>query len=128
MRSSYFIKVAVGCFLCLLVVIAGCCIQIGCGIPLAKYEKTVRLTEPLIAGSVLAVETRNGSITVAGGDVTDCNVTATIIARAGSKADAERLAEQTKIRLEPFGNRLTAKIERPSTICNQSVTDGNILP
>jgi len=122
MKGGYFVKVAVGCFVGLLVVIAGCCIQIGCGIPLAKYEKTVRLTEPLSAGAGLAAETRDGSITVTGADVTDCNVTATIIARAGSKADAERLAGETKIKLEHPADKMAVKIERPATICNQSVT------
>jgi DUF4097 and DUF4098 domain-containing protein YvlB len=122
MRGSYLVNVAVGCFVCLLVVIAGCCIQIGCGIPLAKCEKTVRLTEPLSAGSMLAVESRDGSIAVTGADVTDCNVTATIIARAGSQADAERLAEQTKVKLERSADKVACKIERPVTICNQSVT------
>lgn len=122
MRCGYFEKLAVGCFVCLLVAVSGCCVQIGCGVPLAKHEKIVRLSEPLMAGSVLAAETRNGSITATGADVTDCNVTATIIARAGSQADAGRLAEETKIRLERFGDKLTIKIDKPYTVCNQSVT------
>lgn len=120
MRGDCFAKVVVSCLLCLLIV--GCCIQIGCGIPLAKHEKIVRLSEPSPTEALLAAETRNGSITVTSADVTDCNVTATIIARAGSHADAEKLAEQTKIRLVRSGDKLTVKIDKPYPVCSQSIT------
>lgn len=93
----------------------------GCYLPIAKYERTVELSAPLAEGSLFAAQTHNGSITVNGASVTDCNLTATIIARAGTEEKAQKLAEQTKIILEPSPGRLTAKIEKPLLVSNQSI-------
>jgi DUF4097 and DUF4098 domain-containing protein YvlB len=87
----------------------------------AKYEKTVQLSALLSPCSVFAAQTHNGSITIRGGETTDCNVTAKITAYAISEASAKKLAEETKITLEPFGNKLTAKIQQPCCTMNQSV-------
>jgi hypothetical protein len=57
-----------------------------------------------------------------GADVADCNLTATIVARAATEEDARELAEKIKVRLVPSGNRLTAKIERPTHLINKSVS------
>jgi DUF4097 and DUF4098 domain-containing protein YvlB len=122
MKNFPLTKASLGCLLCLLIVMAGCCINIGCWPALAKYERQVQLSAPLSPGSVFAAKTHNGSITVTGADVTDCNLTATIIARAGSEEDAKRLAEETKVKLEPFGNKLTVKIQRPPLMMNRSVS------
>lgn len=116
MKRNYWIISALGFCLCLPLVL-------GCGtIPLAKYTRTVQLSAPLSAGSTFAAQTHNGSITVNGAETPDCNVTAKITARAGSDEDAKKLAEETKITLEPFGDKLTAKIQRPPRIMNQSVS------
>lgn len=104
------------------IVLAGCCIQVGCWPAMSKYERQVQLSAPLSPGSVFAAQTHNGSITVNGAETADCNVTAKITARAGSEEDAKKLAEETKITLEPFGNKLTAKIQRPPRVMNQSVS------
>ena len=93
----------------------------SCAIPLAKYTRTVQLSAPLSAGSTFAAQTHNGSITVEGADVTDCNLTATIVARAVTEKEAKKLAEEIKIKLEPVGNKLTAKIEKPTLMINRSV-------
>jgi DUF4097 and DUF4098 domain-containing protein YvlB len=74
------------------------------------------------AGGSFAAETHNGSITIAGGDVADCNVTARITGRAISTEGAKKIAEETTIKLEPFGNKLAVKIERPALGMNQSVS------
>jgi len=121
MKDGSLTKTLLGCFLGLLVVVTGCCINIGCG-PRAKYERTIKLQAPLEAGCVFATQSHNGSITINGCDVVDCNITADIIARAGSEEDAKRIAEETKIKLETFGKKLTAKIEKPALIFNQSVS------
>ena len=86
----------------------------------ARYEREVRLSAPLPPGSAFATQTHNGSITVNGADVTDCGLTATIIARAATEEDSQKLAEQVKIKLVPSGNKLTARIERPAYIRCQS--------
>jgi len=93
----------------------------GCYLPIAKYERTVELSSPLAEGSLFATETHNGSVTVNGASVTDCSLTATIIARAASEEEAQKLAEQTKISLEPSPGKLTAKIEKPILVSNQSI-------
>jgi len=115
-------KVSLGSFLCLLIVAAGCCINIGSCAMRAKYERTVQLSAPLSPGSSFTAQTHNGSITIAGADVTDCNLTATITARAITEEDAKKLAERTTIKLEPWGDKLTAKIDKPTFLFNQSVS------
>jgi DUF4097 and DUF4098 domain-containing protein YvlB len=114
-------KVSRGSLLCLLVAAAGCSINMGC-LPQEKYQRTVQLSAPLSPGSSFAAQTHNGSITITGADVTDCNLTATIIARATTEEDAKKLAERTTIKLEPFGDKLTAKIDKPTFLMNQSVS------
>jgi DUF4097 and DUF4098 domain-containing protein YvlB len=81
----------------------------------------VEVSAPLAAGGSFAAKTHNGSITVTGADVTECRVTATIVARASSEEQAKKLAEQTRIRLEPDGSKLKTKIDKPHTGMNQSV-------
>jgi len=88
----------------------------------AKYERTVQLSAPLSPGSGFAAQTHNGSITITGADVTDCNLTATIIGRAVTEEDAQKIAEQTTIKLEPLTNKLTTKIDKPTFRFNQSVS------
>ncbi len=114
-------KVSRGSLLCLLVAAAGCSINMGC-LPQEKYQRTVQLSAPLSPGSSFAARTHNGSITITGADVTDCNLTATITARATTEEDAKKLAERTTIKLEPFGDKLTAKIDKPTFLMNQSVS------
>jgi hypothetical protein len=106
--------------LCICVAVAGCNVQIGCCVPLAKFEKIVHLSEPMAAGSSFSARTHDGQIKITGGDVTDCNVTAEIVARAGSFKKAEEIAEKTKLSLERIGNGLRVKIDRP-LLLNQSI-------
>jgi DUF4097 and DUF4098 domain-containing protein YvlB len=122
MKKGCFTKISLLCLLCLLIVSASCCINVGGWALSAKYERTVQLSAPLKSGSTFATKTHNGSITITGAEVTDCNLTATIIARALTEEDAKEVAEQTEIKLEPFGNRLTAKIKKPIMMRNRSVS------
>jgi hypothetical protein len=122
MNKGYFTKLSLVCLLCLLVVSASCCINVGGWALNAKCERTVHLSAPLKSGSTFAARTHNGSITIAGAEVTDCNLTATIIAHAVTEEDAREVAEQTEIKLEPFGSRLTAKIKKPIMMRNRSVS------
>ena len=123
MKNGLLTKVSLACLLCLLMLLAGGCINIGCCCwQRAKYERTVRLSAPLLAGGLFAAQTHNGSITINGADVTDCNVVATIKARAASEEDAQKLAEEVKVKLEPFGNKLTVKIEKPDFMVNRPVS------
>ncbi len=122
MEKGLLKKVSLGSLLCLLIVVAGCCFNIGSCSMRAKYERTVQLSAPLSPGSGFAAQTHNGYITIAGADVTDCNLTATIIGQAITEEDAKEVAEQTTIKLEPWGDKLTAKIDKPTYMINRSVT------
>jgi len=123
MKRGFGIKVLLGCFLCLAATFGGCYINIGsCGQPQVKYERVVQLSAPFSAGGSFEAKTHNGSITITGGDVADGNVTATIVGRAMNTEDAQKIAEQTNVKLESFGDKLTARIERPSFATNQSVS------
>jgi hypothetical protein len=73
------------------------------------------------AGSLFAAKSNDGRITVTGGDVTECSVTATIIARADSDEKAGRIAEEAKVKLEKFGSTLTVKLEKPILWTNESI-------
>jgi DUF4097 and DUF4098 domain-containing protein YvlB len=56
-----------------------------------------------------------GEVTVAGADVSECNVTAVITAKAETDEQAEELAGQVRIKLEPAGDKLYVKVETPAT-------------
>jgi len=88
----------------------------------AKYERTVQLSAPLSPGSTFEAQTHNGSIKIHGADVADCNMTATIIARAATDEEAQELAEKVNVTLVPSGNRLITKINKPTHLINKSVS------
>jgi hypothetical protein len=119
MKNSSLAKILLSCLLCSLIVVSACCFSC---FPSAKYEKTVRLSQPLAPGSVFAAQTHNGSITVNGFDIADCNITATIVAWAQSEKEAQRIVEESKIKLETVGKTLTVKLEKPILGMNQSVS------
>jgi len=121
MKSGCFKRILLIGLLCSLIAVAGCYIYVGYSAPLVRYERTVQLSKPMAAGSLFAAKSRDGWITATGGDVTDCNVTATIIARANSEKNARRIAEETTVKLERFGKRLTVKVGKPILMTNQSV-------
>ena len=112
---------SISCCLCLLVIISGCDIHIG-GWDQAKYERTIQQQAPINPGSKLYVETSSGSITITGGDVTECSVIAEICGRAPTEEEAQLLAEQVKIELETVGDTLTVKAEKPPSRNNRSVS------
>jgi len=106
---------------CSLLVIGSCGIEIG-DWSQAKYERTVQQQASLAAGSTLVAETAAGSISVAGADVTDCNVIATISARAPTEEEAQQIAEQVNVKLESVGQTLTVRAEKPHLKSNRSVS------
>jgi hypothetical protein len=114
-------RMSLGCLLCLLALLAGCCVYIGSCDMQAKYEKIVHLSMPLSPSTSFETQTHNGSITIKGSDVADCNVVATIVARARTEEDAFELAEQTQVSFERMGENLVLKIKRPQNLVNRSV-------
>jgi len=121
MKKSHFSKIPLVCCLSILLLLAGSCINMGCAMR-AKYQMTEQLTAPLSAGSTFVAVTHNGSITVEGADVSDCSMTATIVGQAATEEEAREIAEKTKVTLQPSGNTLTAKIDKPTLGFNQSVS------
>ncbi|MHC4681689.1 MAG: hypothetical protein ACYTEK_23705 [Planctomycetota bacterium] len=124
MKNRHFTRFSLGCLLCLLTLLAGCFINIGSCAMQARYERMVELSAPLSPGSTFAAQTHNGSMTINGADVAECSLMATIVARAATEEDAQDLAEKTEITLEPSGDRVTAKIDKPRLRMNQSISVG----
>ena len=121
MRKSHLARPSLSCLLCLTLLLAGCTINVGgCGMN-AKHQKTVRLSDAMPPGSTFVAETHNGSITAKGDDVADCNLVATITARARTEEEAIELAEQVEVSLEHDGDRLVVKIKKPANLVNKSV-------
>jgi tRNA threonylcarbamoyladenosine modification (KEOPS) complex Pcc1 subunit len=122
MKTGVKQKLSLWCSLSLLLITAGCYIEIGSCAMTAKYERQVTLSEPMQAGEDFFAQTHNGSITVKGADVSDCNIIAAIIAHAVTDEKAKELAEKTQVRLERQGNKLVVKIDSPSPLFNASVS------
>jgi hypothetical protein len=121
MKDPRTAKVSLGCFLCALLLPAGCCINLGC-LMQARYERTVQLSAPLSPGSTFAAETHNGAITIIGGDAAECSLTATIVTRATTDEEAQELSDQVSLTLVPSGDRLTLKIDKPTHLVNKSIS------
>jgi hypothetical protein len=122
MKKHHFAKISLGCSICLVILSAGCCFNIGCCAMQAKYERTMQLSAPLSPGSVLEAQIHNGSITINGADVTECSLTATIVTRAVTDEEARELSDKVNVTLVPSGNRLTVKIDQPTNLINKSVS------
>jgi hypothetical protein len=122
MKNHRFAKVSLGCLLCLNMLLAGCVINLGSCSMRAKYERTVQLSAPLSPGSTFEATTHNGSITINGADVAECNLTATIVTRAVTDEEAIELSDKVNVTLVPSGNRLTVKIDKPTNLINKSVS------
>ena len=121
MKIHYLAKVSLAGLLCAATLLAGC-LNIGCCSMRAKYERTVQLSAPLSPGSAFEAGTHNGSITINGADVDECSLTATIITRAVTDEEAQELSDKVNVTLVPSGNRLTVKIDKPTTLINKSVS------
>jgi len=121
MNRNYRAILAMGFFLCPLLIAGGCDIHIGGDWGQEKYDRTVVQKTTLSAGSTVVAETSFGSVTVTGADVTDCNVVAVITGRAPTEAEAQELAEQVTIELERVGDRLTVKAQKPQKKRNTSI-------
>lgn len=118
MKKENLQKISLVFLSCLAIAILGC--EDGCD-PKAKYERTVHLSSPMSANSIFEAKTHDGYIIITGADVVDCNLTATITARAHTEEKAQELAEAVEIKLVPSGNKLIAKIEKPSPLVKKYV-------
>jgi hypothetical protein len=119
MKKHSFIKHVASLLFCSLLLDAhiACC----CDNNKAKYEKTENLSAPSVPGQTLYLQNNVGKITVNGADVKDCDVTATITAKATTEEKAQKLAEEVRIKLEPSDNKLYIKVEQPDNKSEQSI-------
>lgn len=101
--------------------VGGCYINAG-DWSRAHYERTVELQHPMADGSTLAVETASGSIDITGQAVSETRVVATIRGQAPTEEEAQEIAEQTEIRFEPSGDRVTIKADTPRLGNRRSVS------
>jgi len=122
MKRDIFTKILLYGLPCCFIALAGCEIHLmEYSSPRSRYERTVELSAPMMGGTLLSARSNDGWITITGGDVTECSVTATIIAMAESDEKAGKIAEESIVKLEKFGSRLTVKLEKPVLWTNQSV-------
>jgi hypothetical protein len=130
MKKHNLIKCIVPLLLCSLLIdvpTAGCCDDKDDHYK-AKYEKTERLSAPFTEGQTICLQNNVGAISVTGTDVSDCNVTAVITAKAETTEKAEKLAEEVRIKLEPSGDKLYIRVEAPVNKFKHSITiDFNII-
>jgi hypothetical protein len=121
MRKPYCLIGIYASLILLLISALGCDIQIG-DWARAKFEKTVHQQVTIEPGTTVKVGTSSGSITVTGAEVTDCEVVAEINVRAPSEQEAYEIAEDVKIILEPVGDTLTIKADKPRLSNNRSIS------
>lgn len=119
MKKDNFQKAFLVFLSCFVVAAMGCNTN-GCE-PKEKYERVVNLTDAMQAGGSFEAQTHNGHINVTGADVAQCNLIATITARADTVENAQKIAEAVKVKLIPSGNKLTAQIERPELAPDERV-------
>jgi len=111
---------SLGCLLCLLILLAGCCIGPG-SCWQAKYKRTEQLSAPMVDLEAVDVGTGFGSIKVVGADVTDCRIKANICAQAPSTEEARQLAEKVKIKTTQFGKTLNIVVDKPKIRNNRCI-------
>jgi DUF4097 and DUF4098 domain-containing protein YvlB len=119
MRKDNSQKAFVVFLSCFVVAAMGCSTD-GCE-PKSKYERIVTLSAPMSAGSIFEAQTHNGHIDIAGSDVTECSLKATITGWADTEENAKLLAEAVEVKLIPSGSKLTAKIEKPTLTTHQRI-------
>jgi len=119
--KKYCTVLTLGFYLFSLLIVTGCDIQIG-DWSRAKYERTVQQQTPLALGSTVVAQTSSGSITITGADVADCSVIAQIRVQAPTEEEAREIAEQVEIKLEPVGQTLTVKAEKPPRKRRRSIS------
>jgi hypothetical protein len=112
MSARCFTPIVVGSFLCLLVMVEGCCINMG-SCPQARYERTEELTASMAGLDTVDVETSFGSIRIVGDDVAECRMKAEIFAKASSDEEARQLAEEARVKAQAVGGTLRIFVEKP---------------
>ncbi len=122
MRSWYLWQ-EVTASLCVAVFAAvpGCDVQLGSWNQ-AKFERTTSRQAACGTSTTIDAGTPSGYIRVTGADVSDCNVVAVITGHAPTEEEAQKLAEETELTLEPVGDILKVRIREPALLLNRSIS------
>lgn len=116
MRSRFCAKAPLLGMLALTMLGCTSCIYVDGGNVTASSQRQVPLSASLEPGKSFAADTDDGSITLEGTQTNECRLDATIVAHARTEELAEELVEQIDVRLEPTGEGLRVRIERPRVI------------
>ena len=96
---------------------AGCLENIDNGNPpKEKYQRVVKLSEPLPAGKQLDAKMVNGAMTVNGTEAEQCNITATLETRGHSIEEAEELSGKIELTLESNEDGVMFRIKKPTGV------------
>ena len=106
--------------------VPGCDVQLG-NWSQAKYERTTSRQVARGTSTTIDVATQSGSIHITGADVNDCNVVAAITGYAPTEEEAQELAEQAELTLEPVGNTLKVRVSKPTLLPNRSISTSYTL-
>ncbi len=114
MKMYNFRRILLYSLFCCFVTIAGCEIStLRLTLFHSRYERTVQLSQSMSGVTLFSGKSNDGWITITSADVTECSLTATIIAGAYSDKMARRIAEESKVKLEKFGSKLIVILEKP---------------
>jgi len=100
--------------------LSGCYVRIG-GSSKERFERELELSAPLESGRKLVAKTSFGSIIVRGSDTDQCRVSAKICANAPTQAEAEEIAQKTKVLLKPSKDGLSVSVDKPRLSRNRNV-------
>lgn len=96
-------------------VVTGGCLTVGDYGFNSSHTRTVSLKSGFPSGGLLTTATVNGSVSVTGGDTSECSVTARIIAGGDTEAEAKSLADKVEIRLVREAHGAGIWVAKPST-------------
>jgi len=114
MKKTGLVKILLLYLLCAWISVTGCGISCYGSDCRAKYKRSEHLSVPIQTAEAIAVKTDVGSIVMIGSDVIDCNIIAKITAKAPTTEEAEQLVAKTNITVEPSGDTLSIKVDKPS--------------
>lgn len=98
-----------------IVLLCGCYVNIGSDTK-AKYTRTEEHAIAVGQATGLDVQTDVGSITVKGGDGSDCVLKAKITGKAQTEEKARKIAEGTKVDAEIKGEKLVVRVNKPTGV------------
>ncbi|MHC4671725.1 MAG: DUF4097 family beta strand repeat-containing protein [Planctomycetota bacterium] len=95
----------------------------GCDFGGVKFETTQQRTVPCPDQTHFDLQTHNGAIKIRGADTTNCDIKATIVARAPTEQEAQQLAEQVELQIQrPADRNIIVRAKKPKLRNRQSIS------